>query len=187
MSRSIGVIAEDHSDIEVIRELVPRITGGRRYKLKTFVGHGCGKIKGKCKQWAADLRTRGCSALIILHDLDNKTSVVLENELRQALNPSPISKHAIVIPMQMIEAWLLSDMEAIKKVFNLPTVPNSIPNPESIFDPKAKLEQLVYLSSGKKKRYTNTIHNGVIAAEVCLDRLRTCTSFSPLEQFILAI
>jgi hypothetical protein len=187
MSRSIGIIAEDLSDVTVIRELLPRITGGRRCKLKWFVGHGCGKIKGKCKQWAVNLRARGCSALILLHDLDNKAVAILEHELRQALNPSPISRHAIVIPTQMIEAWLLSDMDAIKKVFNLSSVPNPIPNPESIFDPKARLGELVYVSSGKKKRYANTIHNGLIASEAGLDRLRTCNSFNPLEQFLLGI
>jgi hypothetical protein len=87
----------------------------------------------------------------------------------------------------MIEAWLLSDVDAIQKVFNLPSVPNPIPNPESIFDPKSKLGELVYISSGKKKRYANTLHNGLIAAEASLDRLRTCASFHPLEQFVRTV
>ncbi|MEX5280727.1 DUF4276 family protein [Nitrospira tepida] len=187
MSRSLGLIAEDHSDVKVIRALIPRITGGRHCKVKPFVGHGCGKIRGKCRQWAINLRSRGCTSLVVVHDLDNKSATDLENELREALNPSPISRHAIVVPVQMIESWLLSDAIAIQKVFNLPSPPNSIPNPEALFDPKSKLEELVYISSGKRKRYINTIHNELIAAEANLERLRKCASFLPLEEFIRTI
>ena len=115
MRRSIGVIAEDISDVEVIRALLAKKAAGSPFTIDKFVGHGCGKIRGKCCQWATTLSRQGCNFLIVLHDLDNKPLSQLSSDLRTALLPSPISKHVIAIPVRSIEAWLLSDNAAIQR------------------------------------------------------------------------
>ena len=128
MPKLIGLIVEDKSDGDVIRIMLQKILAPKRFKVLVVHARGCGKIKSKCRKWAENLRIRGCKALILVQDLDNKSSHVLNGELEYALRPSPIAHYAIIIPTQMIEAWLLSDGEALQATFTLSTVP-STPNP----------------------------------------------------------
>jgi hypothetical protein len=72
MPKVLGVIAEEYSDVEVVRELARIISPTRRPpKIKRFVGHGCGRIKSKCRQWAELLYEQGCQSLILIQDLDD--------------------------------------------------------------------------------------------------------------------
>jgi hypothetical protein len=186
MTIRIGVIAEDDCDIDVIKELIPKITPGKNFVVRKFVGHGCGKVRGKCRQWAQNLKEQNCSILILLHDLDDKVLRELQDNLFQTLNPCPIRKYVIVIPVKEIEAWLLSDEEAIRVAMNIRATISRIPNPETIMDPKKHLQHLVEIRSGKTKHYLNTVHNKKIAAELRVERLKRCESFLPLESFLLA-
>lgn len=185
MSNCIGIIAEDDSDVEVVKELVKKIVPNKRFSTEKFVGHGCGKIQGKCFQWAGVLKTKGCSILIVLHDLDDRVSSKLDASLRLTLKNCAIPKHIVVIPIREIEAWLLSDHIAIQKAFNLNKKVEHISNPQFITDPKKKLGEIIYLKSGKTKRYINAVHNQKIAAEMDLVNLRRCSSFRPLEDFLI--
>lgn len=183
MSKTIGLIVEGKSDSDVVRAIMQKIVLPKRFKILPIHAGGCGKIKSKCRGWAENLRSRGCSALILVQDLDNKSPLSLSKELEDSLKPSPLSPHAIIIPAQMIEAWLLSDGVALQNIFDLPTAPETL-NPESIFDPKAKLRDIVFISSGKRRRYINTIHNARIASALNIQKLQACPSFRPFEQFI---
>lgn len=186
MSATVGVIAEDNSDVEVLKELIKKILPNVKFSMKHFVGHGCGKIIGKCYQWAGVLKTKGCSTLIVLHDLDQRDLGVLNSELNQALANCAIPKNTIVIPIREIEAWLISDSLAIQKAMNIHESIPPFPNPEEIMDPKKKISEVVYLRSGRTKRYINSVHNRKIAAELDLANLRRCSSFLPLEEFVLS-
>jgi len=187
MSKKIGLIAEDESDSQVIRAIIAKMVPLRKFKLVPVHGRGCGKIRGKCKHWAGNLLARGCKYLIIVQDLDCKSLNDLKEELKNALSPCPIADYVVVIPVQTIEAWLLSDVDAIQKALNLQARPNDVPGPEGLLDPKAKLRDVIYFSSQKTKRYVNTVHNGKIATQANLDRLQTCQSFLPLQTFVQGI
>src|ERR1700722_9838032 len=106
--RYIGVIAEDDSDIAVIDALVGKLAKAP-YVIRPVSANGCGKIIGKCRGWAQNLRDRGCQCLLIVHDLDLRNITQLNEQLRASLEPSPISPHIVVIPVREIEAWLLAD------------------------------------------------------------------------------
>lgn len=185
MSMIVGLIAEDISDIEVVDEIIKKIQPQIKYSIKYFIGHGCGKIRGKCFQWAGFLKAKGCSTLIVVHDLDQNELKGLNTKLSQALANCSISKNVIVIPIREIEAWLISDSLAIQTAMKLREKIPVIPNPEELIDPKKKLGEIIYLRSGKTKRYINSAHNRKIAAELDLDNVRRCASFLPLEKFIL--
>src|SRR5437588_7930520 len=184
MRNRIGLIAEDRSDIAVINELIKKIAGTKDFVLKGFVGRGCGKIRGKCLQWAQDLKSKGCNSVILLHDLDSRNLLELERQLRESFSPCPIKNNVIIIPVQEIEAWLLSDEKAIQQAMNLRDKVSRVPNPESITDPKSRLGEIIYIRSRKTKRYVNTIHNSRIAASLSIMKVRRCKSFRPLEQFL---
>ena len=156
MTIHVGVIAEDNSDIEVIRVLISKIAR-KTFSIKPFAGHGCGRVRNKCNGWAEILRQRGCSVLILVHDLDMHRLAELENGLREALGQSPIQKHAIIIPVRELEAWLLADHEAIQRTFRFRRRLRQIANPESIQRPKERLRDIIEQRSDHNIIYVNTV------------------------------
>jgi hypothetical protein len=182
-TKKVGVIAEDKSDVAVIKTLIERLRNGP-ISIRHFVGNGCGKIVGKSDAWSKELFRFGCKYLVVVHDLDRNNRGELEAKLKRAVAGSPISQKLVVIPVQEIEAWLLSDEIGISKFFNLKSRLKSIASPEAVQDPKEKLAKLIFQSTGGKRRYVNSIHNEGIARVVSLIKLRGCASFRPLEKFV---
>ena len=187
MTIPIGIIAEDNSDLDVIREIINKLCRHKRYSVKKFLGYGCGKIISKSASWAYNLHMQKCQALIVVHDLDDRRLDTLCKELSDALSPCPIFDNIVVIPVREIEAWLLTDSDAISRAMKLNLRLKKIANPEAIFHPKETLEDLVYFRSGKQKHYINSIHNKLIAREAHLTHLRRCRSFIPLESFLVSL
>ena len=182
MSISIGCIAEDVSDVSVMYELTAKIIPSNSYSFKKFVGGGCGKLRLKCTAWAQNLLDRGCSHLVVLHDLDTNDETKLRNELEGKINDIRFEAKIVLIPVQEIEAWLLSDAEAIRQVFNMKKTPKVPANPESVSNPKEKLRDVVW--AGAEKKYINTIHNEKIASALELSKINTLKSFRPYPIFL---
>ena len=152
--------------------------------VKKWVGHGCGKIIGKCKAWTEDLHLKGCKCVVIIHDLDKRDIGELRRSLAAAMQQCASGPHVIVIPIHEIEAWLLADQEAIKRALKLRGSINQIPNPEALIRPKETLRDLIWQKSEKRLEYLNTLHNEMIAKECSLPNLSRCASFLPLANFI---
>jgi hypothetical protein len=66
----MGIIAEDDSDVAVMREVTLTLLKPRVIGFRQFVGDGCGKLRRKCGAWAEILARQGCSWLVVVHDLD---------------------------------------------------------------------------------------------------------------------
>jgi hypothetical protein len=184
MNIRIGVIAEDDSDVRVLGVLFEKIAPSKRFLIKKFVGHGCGRISSKCHNWARNLKIQGCTALVVAHDLDTKVLATLYKDLADSLRPSPIARYVIVIPIRELEAWLLADCAAIQSALNLKARPARISNPEAILDAKRLLKEIVFVKSGKTKRFISTVHNEAIARKIRLAELSRCNSFKPLQTFV---
>jgi hypothetical protein len=182
MSMRIGIIAEDKSDVEVIDTLLRKMTT-KPFKVLDFVGNGCGKIVGKCHAWAQNLRRRGCSALIVVHDLDKKNVATLSRDLATALAPCPIVKFVVVIPVREIEAGLLADETAINTAIAAKSALKRVANPETDPDPKRTLRRLIARASDRQTVYSNTVHNVKIARHASIPKLRRCGSFEPFYKF----
>lgn len=182
MGLKIGVIAEDKSDVEVLYELTCKLTSETNFSFRKFIGHGCGKLRKKCGAWSENLLKRGCSHLIVIHDLDNNDESRLRRELETIITNVGFRSHVILIPVYEIEAWLLFDPKALKKTFSMQREPKLNANPETIRDPKLYLSNIVWKSC--KKRYLNTVHNQKIANAIRIDKLRNSCSFSPYPDFI---
>jgi hypothetical protein len=182
LSKKIGVIAEDNSDIEVINEIISKYLPQEEYKIKKFVGNGCGKLRNKCDSWTNNLFKSGCEYVFIFHDLDRYKEKELRRTLENKVCPKVNPKSLIVIPKEELEAWLLSDAKALKKVFGLEKEPKKISNCEVIESPKEHIRDLMYKLG--KKRYLNTVHNKKIAKETCLSNFQRCKSFKPFGDFI---
>lgn len=185
----IGIIAEDESDVSSISCIINRIVN-KKIGTERFVGKGCGKIKRKSNSWAGTLKIKGCNILIIIHDSDTSDEQkvnILKREIVDSLQPCPIEKNLIVIPIQELEAWFLSDPNGIRNALNLKKTPKIDKNPEFIDSPKEFLEKLIFKTSNGEKYYINTRHNEIISQKISLESIRKkCKTFVQFSDFILS-
>lgn len=181
----IGVIAEENNDVEVLYELTSKLVAKNSFSFSRFVGHGCGKVRRKCEAWANNLLTRGCSVLVVIHDLDKRNELELRTTLETQVRASGFPQSVVLIPVQEIEAWLLSDPKAIQQVFRMRKVPRVPSRPERIPDPKEFLSRLV--SANSQSHYLNTVHNRKIASALTIDALDCCPSFWRYPKFLADI
>lgn len=178
----IGVIAEDDSDVEVLREILLKYAADRPFSVKKFVGSGCGRLKNKCRVWAQALFDRGCSHVLLLHDLDRGNIDELRAKLAEKVSAAEFPRALIVIPVEEMEAWLLSDESALRETFSLKKCPKRYSNCEAVRSPKEEIARLVWTLT--HKRYLNTVHNVRIAKLASLMNLRRCPSFLPLDGYV---
>ena len=181
-SIKIGIIAEEQNDIDVIYELTTKLINSNKFTFKKFVSHGCGKLRRKCSAWAQILKTSGCTFLIVVHDLDKNDEKKLRFTLERELTGVNFTNSIVLIPIEEMEAWLLSDPTAIKSVFNMKKLPKIPKHPENINSPKEFLSQLV--KSNSKTQYLNTVHNKRIAEAVSISQLGACPSFTCFPPFL---
>lgn len=179
--RKIGVIAEDLSDIAVIKKLLEKRINSHKFSVKHFVGNGCGSLVRKCCPWARNLLARGCHHLILMHDLDSKDHQTLRSKLEAVVAQTDFDSTVVVIPVREVEAWMLADARAIQLVFRISSLPRITRDTESIEDPKRYLKNKVWQVC--KKKYLNTVHNEKIAEQARLSELRRCPSFVVLDNF----
>jgi hypothetical protein len=183
--KTIGIIAEDESDFNCARILIQRIIRKNGIGFKKSIGNGCGKIRKKALDYSEDLKNRGCTLLIFLQDLDRNDLDLLHKELNDKLRKGGISNYFICIPIEEIEAWLLSDPQGIQEALKLKKAPNVKHPPETITSPKEKLEELVSICSNKEKVYLNTKHNEIIASKISIGEMsKKCPSFNKFHAFI---
>ena len=182
--KSIGLIVEDNSDFKCLTTLISRTTGRDNISFKKVIGNGCGKIKKKALAWSENLSLRGCNVLILVQDLDRNKLKTLKNDLDTILKDSPISQKLVCIPVEELEAWLLSDKQALKKTFSLKRLPKVSGKPETIVSPKEKLRDQLYSCSDKNVFYI-TKHNEKIAENISIKLMeQKCPSFKKLSNFI---
>ncbi|MFA5041745.1 MAG: DUF4276 family protein, partial [Bdellovibrionales bacterium] len=107
-------------------------------------------------------------------------------ELEEILDNVIIKTRAVVIPVEEIEAWLLSDPSALKKAMRLTKLPKKIHNPETITSPKEYLQKLVRSHSKNKIRvYVNTSDNSQIAKATNINQIQNCCpSFEKFRVFV---
>ncbi|WP_371588595.1 hypothetical protein [Streptomyces virginiae] len=97
--------------------------------------------------------------LVIIHrDSDGNPPQRRRDEIADAVAAvNPNLAHVPVIPVRMLEAWLILDHAAIREVAGNPNsrVPLGLPKPnraESVADPKALLKQAIATASEEKGR-----------------------------------
>lgn len=182
MATKIGIIAEDDSDVDVIREILGMYIPASNFSTKKFVGKGCGKLRAKCAAWTTNLAAAGCEHILIFHDLDRYDEATLRKELSEKIKTTGFRNALIVIPIEELESWLLSDLDAIRKIFSIKEKIRSTGPAEKIKSPKEHLQKLIKRYSNKT--YINSIHNKKIASELNVQQLMNCQSFHPLHEYL---
>ncbi|EOZ5125428.1 TPA: DUF4276 family protein [Pseudomonas aeruginosa] len=182
MATKIGVIAEDNSDVDVIKEILSKYLKKEAFSITHFVGKGCGKLKSKCAAWVDQLEKKGCKHIFLFHDLDRNKEENLKRELTKKLENCSFPSTLIIIPREELEAWLLADTEAIRRVFAIQKKIKPFADIEQVKSPKEHLERLVRQQSEKK--YLNTIHNKKIASEIDVSLLENYPSYQPFHNYV---
>jgi hypothetical protein len=178
---NIGIIAEDNSDVAVVGEFTLALLRPHKVGFSRFVGDGCGKLRRKCAAWADNLVRKGCTWIVVVHDLDDYDECQLRAQLTVAVGSARPKGSVVLIPKREIESWLLYDANAIAAVFKNVQIPKLPVNPEALPDPKKHLGDLVWKTY--RKTYLNTVHNVLIAREVRISKLSKSPSFSPHPKF----
>ena len=182
MALKIGVIAEEQNDIDVLYRLTCKILPESHFSFRRFIGGGCGRLRKKCGAWARNLIRRGCTHLVVMHDRDARDEGALRRDLEARVGPLGFQGHVILIPVEELEAWLLCDADALRRVFGMSDVPKVPARPDLLTKPKEYLRDMVWRMS--KRRYVNTIHNAKIAHEMSLTSLGACASFGRYPRFV---
>lgn len=183
--KGIGLIVEDDSDFNSYKKLISRTVKVNNLTFKKANGKGCGKLRRKLIAYATNLHRRKCDMIIVFHDLDRNDLEELSRNLKKLISKSPAPFNYVCIPIEEIEAWFLSDPDIIKEVFKLPKRPNISNLPETIFDPKGKLEDIVYLGSNKRRMYLNTKDNEKLSEKVSIEKMKNkCNSFNELYNYL---
>jgi hypothetical protein len=168
---AIGIIAEDKSDVTCLSVLIHKICPDKTIILQGRGMGGGGNMFNATKmlRQIQAMADDGCQHLVIIHDLDrNDTGELndennLRNRLQQTINGCKIVDKCIVIPIEEIEAWLLSEQY---------DHPQQVHNPKSILRKTNKN----YKTSDNPK-YAQKIDISLIA--------KKCPSFKPLQEFIM--
>lgn len=143
--------------------------------------------------------SNGAHILFIHQDADASTiQACMENRIKPALelinNEEEVCNNIVpIIPIRSIEAWLISDAEALARVVgthmnpgevNLPNRPQDV---ERILDPKDRyIEVLKQLMAGRRRRRIDPgAYYTRLAMEINLDKLSLVPSFKEFMDALL--
>ncbi len=180
----IAILGEAQSDAETVKAIVAKVVG-QSVKIQP---RGFGGKDKLLKRGAAQIRffrDNGFEKFIICHDSDSDDPSGNHAKVtKEIVKPCGLADSCcIVIPVYMIESWILAHIEAVSNVFTS-WKPKAIGNPEKIPDPKGELKRLSKNDRGTP-RYSHETHNQQVAKYLDLTIVeKKCQSFRPLAEFL---
>ena len=179
-----GILGEDDTDAETVKAIVSRMIDAN-VKIYTKGFGGKDKLLNKGSGQITLFRAKECVKFIICHDSDCDDPRINFAKIHERIvKPADIPELCgILIPVHMIEAWILADIEAVSNVIKS-WRPKPIPNPEKFPDPKGEIKRRSRADSGRPL-YSYETHNQQVAKYLDLDIVaKKCPSFRPLVKFI---
>ncbi|OJW14705.1 MAG: hypothetical protein BGO49_17105 [Planctomycetales bacterium 71-10] len=184
-----AILAEDRSDAEALVILVKRILDREDLKIHKKGFSGCGELRRKAASHILDFARQGASRFIICHDSDGKDPGTVRKSVRDGIGGKldlNSYRHAIIVPVQELEAWIIADAKAITSAIRSLVIAD-VRQPETISSPK---EWLVAQSrTGGKSRplYAPATFNKQVAAFLDVPKVQAkCPSFRELVEFVRA-
>lgn len=182
---SFGIVAEDASDAETLKQLVKRAVGENQ-KIHTIGCGGCGSLCRKGSRHLKNFQRLGVTRFIVCHDADGdeqKAMEIREKVLAQVIRPSGCQPACALVPVQELEAWMIADHEAIAAVipsFQL----QEVARPELQANPKGWLENASRVKSARPL-YRHATHNPRVAEHIRISVLyQKCPSARVLFDFL---
>jgi len=173
---SVGLIVEGIYDEAALMELVRKCAPSEVHVICRPCGSGIQVMKkfpGFLESFRRVNKGLAVDCAIVIRDADQKNprDLIARMESKISGRKYPFSRHLLVI-VQELEAWLLADEEALSSVTGRPQ--QRIPNPETVNDPKARLEKML---SGAGIAYTAEVARRIAAAARADVLLVRCPSF----------
>ncbi|TYQ31113.1 DUF4276 family protein [Pseudanabaena sp. UWO310] len=185
----IGLIAEDVTDCDAVREIIRRVLNDSSIRIIHWAAKGCGNLRKDLSKTIKAISKEDCNAYVIVHDLDRQNGCLNdESTLRASLEKSiiglkGINRH-ICIPIEELEAWFWSDLKVVKFVGQGKGKAHA--NPQQIEKPKEKLIKLS-AEDNRKPRYSTNMNAklaSILDIEECSKR---CSSFRELVKFLRSL
>lgn len=185
----IGVLGEDATDCSALRVILKRIVPKEvGVRTKAPPSGGCSALRRKAASYMEELRDSGCSAIVLVHDLDqdpenfqHKNVHEVRAQLQRILVPKGID-YLICIPMEELEAWFWADQAILDRIAK--GLAKASAAPHTIRDPKGELRRLSARGHGKPIYSTNM--NEELAQDLDLEECaRRCEAFRDLRTFAL--
>jgi len=121
---------------------------------------------------------------IVVRDADRKNPEVLINQMESKISGRTYPfRRNLLVAVEKMEAWLLADEQALSSVTNK-SQPR-VPDPEKIFDPKAKLRSILSDAQNDQSVYTHEVARKIAAAarpEIVAAR---CPSFKKFQEAVV--
>lgn len=185
---AIGVLGEDATDCKtisvILRRIIPKEVGVQR---RAPPKGGCAALRRAAEAYMKDLVRGGCSAIVLVHDLDldaANSQLNCEPTLRAHLNTIAVPSGAerlICIPVEELEAWFWADQVVLDKVGRGHGKAERWPQ-QHVRKPKEALRNLSAKAHHKPVYSTNDNHElaEILNLELCAER---CPSFRDLLLF----
>jgi hypothetical protein len=180
-----GVIGEDPSDVEALANIIKRLAKNDSLTVRRKGFTGCGELLNRGADQLSLFQDLDCSRFVACYDADGDDVEDRRAELiRRVFKPAALrGACCAIVPVHMLEAWILADLPAIGKVVTGWAPPGGPANPEGIRFPKKHIEDLS--EKHHRPRYKHKLMNGAIAKHLNLETVLTkCPSFRPLHSFV---
>jgi hypothetical protein len=181
-----GILGEDESDFKTLKVLVRRLVG-QSTKVQGGGYDGCDEL---LRRGANDIRgmwqAGDARHFIVCHDADGRDPTQTKQKvMERVVQKSGLNESCcIVVPTEEIEAWILADLDAVRRLMRKFPQRAEIKSPECVCKPKEYLEHISADSRGKKL-YDHSRHNEKVAMRLDLAIVRKkCPSYGPFEDFV---
>jgi hypothetical protein len=183
-----GIFGEGWPDFDTLKAIVRKLKNDPGLAIRGRGFDGCDKLLKECSDEMKELYEVGCRRFIICHDADGGDPQAVRRKVEErVIKPASLGSdalHFVAVPVQMIEASILADIESASKLFTS-WRPKEVKNPESIPKPKEFLEK-ASRHENSRPRYLHTRDNPRIVKYLDLERVaQKCPSFRPLREFVL--
>lgn len=187
----IGILGEHQSDCEFLDCMMRRLSAKPNLRVSKRSFSGCGNLlRDGWKFVRSSLVYDRSHRFVVAIDADQKdpaerfTTVVNRVLIAGGIDGDAISHNCVVVPVQMIEAWLLADVTSLRERMFRNMKLSDHANPESLSDPKHVLINASKQSNGKP-RYDPATHNGPAARYLDPVKVaRACPSFRDFVDYV---
>jgi Domain of unknown function (DUF4276) len=187
-----GIMGEDDSDVATLKVLIQRLAERHRLRCPVFSKKGYNGWAQMFRKGVAQLQLFDelqCAKVVICYDADGPEEKAKERRRkveREIITPSKVAARCFaLVPVQELEAWILADLDAVKKLITSLKVPKEFSSPERVRNPKEKLITICRCPLTRKQRYSPPQDNERVAPHLDLKVVeKKCPSFSSFVEFI---
>lgn len=181
-----AVLGEDRSDVEMIQTLIRRIANSPNVAVSRKGYQGAPEMLAKAPMQIQAYKKLGASRFIVCYDSDGYPAEERHKEIVQrVLIPANVDAvFCALVPVQEIESWVLSDIDAVAKVHTSWRPPQKFSHPEHVIKPKEFLEKMTQ-QRNLRPLYNHKTHNPQVAKHLSLQQLASkCPSSLPLFDLV---